>query len=265
MSLDLFARVRQKAPTHAFKAQFDQPILLDLRQVARFRGETWSFARPEVIMKRHKILIILFCLNLISCTHLFEGRQFISEMDRESDSFLVPGRDFRTVPGDSGQAYRTAEEIMERTPANYRTKEEYEYQRSLMDELQWRENQLTEIEMARYRQVGAYLPSESEKIYYLSLSPYERDSYIQSKSAEVERNVRAPASMGRPSLFTTHETTSIALGMDKDRVLGVFGHPSRVDVAGNPAHENERWAFVENGRVRYVYFEAGVVQGWALD
>lgn len=220
---------------------------------------------PEVEMKTQKLLIIIFCLSLMSCTHLFEGRSFITEMDRETDSFLVPGRDFRTISGDSGRAYRSAEEIMERTPANYRSKEDYEYQRSLMNELEWRENQLSETEMTRYRQLGAYLPSESEKIYYLSLSRYERESYIQSKSLQTERNARAPASVKNHSLFNTVETTSIALGMNKDRVLGVFGHPNRVDVAGNPAHENERWAFVENGRVRYVYFEAGVVQGWALD
>lgn len=217
-------------------------------------------------MKPKQFLLLGMIFTLTSCGHLLDGRSFIGEMERESDPFLVPGRDFRTVAGDSGRSYRSAHEIMERTPANYRSKEEYEYQRSLMTELTIRENQLNERERLRYQQVAAYLPSESEKIYYLSLTPYERESYIAARTNYSDRRSgRAPASLQASSSFDQHQSTGISMGMSKDHVLGVFGHPHRVDVAGNPRLENERWAFVENGRVRYVYFEGGRVQGWALD
>lgn len=223
-------------------------------------------------MKTTYFQVFTILLSLSSCAQLIEGRSFISEMDKETDLFLVPGRDFRTVSGDSGKMYRSDHEIMERTPANYRSKEEYLQQKSLLNELTWRENQLSEQERIRYQQVAGYLPTESEKIYFLSLSPYEREDYLNARGAypseqaqEMGHMGRSPASVLSYSSYGESQSTGIALGMNKDRVMDVYGHPTRVDVAGNPRLENERWAFIENGRVRYVYFEGGVVQGWAMD
>lgn len=223
-------------------------------------------------MKHKYFQVLILSLSLTSCAQLLEGRSFISEMDRETDLFLVPGRDFRTVSGDTGRAYRSGQEIMERTPANYRSKEEYLQQKSLLKELSWRESQLSEHERLRYQQVSSYLPTESEKIYFLSLSAFERERYLEARGAfEAEPSPpmsslgRFPASGTAPLALEHWQYSSISLGMDKDRVMDIYGHPTRVDVAGNPRLENERWAFIENGRVRYVYFEGGVVQGWAMD
>ena len=59
--------------------------------------------------------------------------------------------------------------------------------------------------------------------------------------------------------------SELFLGMDKKEVVEVWGKPARVEIAGNPKNQNERWSFVEDGNVRQVYFEGGRVQGWALD
>jgi outer membrane protein assembly factor BamE (lipoprotein component of BamABCDE complex) len=50
--------------------------------------------------------------------------------------------------------------------------------------------------------------------------------------------------------------------MSKSDVMNHLGHPTRVEVAGNPSYENERWLYTRNGASNYVYFEAGHVEGW---
>jgi hypothetical protein len=50
--------------------------------------------------------------------------------------------------------------------------------------------------------------------------------------------------------------------MSKTQVLQSWGEPARVDIAGNPSNENERWLYSMNGASKYIYFEAGEVQGW---
>ena len=52
--------------------------------------------------------------------------------------------------------------------------------------------------------------------------------------------------------------------MSKTEVQRIWGSPSRVDVAGNPKMENERWSFYHNGRVKTVFFESGRVEGWEI-
>ena len=39
-------------------------------------------------------------------------------------------------------------------------------------------------------------------------------------------------------------------GMTKLQVQDLWGSPTRVDVAGNPTNENERWSFYESGKVK---------------
>ena len=64
------------------------------------------------------ILLALGCMTFTSCAGLLQNRTFIDEMDRESDGLFVAGRDFDAVPGDSGSAYRSNDEIRMRTPAS---------------------------------------------------------------------------------------------------------------------------------------------------
>lgn len=218
-------------------------------------------------MKLKNLGLIGAILTLSSCSGLIEQRSFISEMDRESEGLFTPGRDFRVVPGDSGQAFRSREEIMQRTPASYRSKDEWLEQQSLMTELQRRESRLTEIERQDYARAREHLHSESERIYYLTLSPRDRMDYMQARGFGAQERVRAVSSIDQDFGFHTnlYSANDIYLGMSKSEVSRQWGQPNRVEVAGNPRHENERWVFVEGSRVRYVYFESGRVHGWTLD
>jgi hypothetical protein len=53
--------------------------------------------------------------------------------------------------------------------------------------------------------------------------------------------------------------------MQKSTVISSWGRPVKVEIAGDPRNENEKWSFSENGKMRHVYFESGVVQGWTVD
>ncbi|MBF0209084.1 MAG: hypothetical protein HQK53_19670, partial [Oligoflexia bacterium] len=55
----------------------------------------------------------------------------------------------------------------------------------------------------------------------------------------------------------------IFLGMSKELVMQSWGRPLKIDVAGDPVRENERWLFYSYGGPKYVYFESGRVRGWA--
>ena len=57
-------------------------------------------------------------------------------------------------------------------------------------------------------------------------------------------------------------SNDVSLGMNKNDVLESMGRPLQVEIAGNPRNENERWLYDLNGASKYIYFEAGEVQGW---
>jgi hypothetical protein len=217
-----------------------------------------------------KYLPLLMTFSLFGCAGLLENRSFIGEMERETDGVFIAGRDFNVVAGDSGRAYRSRDEIMARTPASAHTKELRDEYDSMRYELQKKEEKLTEVERANYDEVSPYLESLSEKIYYLNLSPNERTAWAQTRGFEMGsslRAVRASDDHGRgiasldPRGLADRE---IGLGMAKDQVVERWGNPQRVEVAGDPRHQNERWSFYENGRLRHVFFESGRVQGWSI-
>ena len=106
--------------------------------------------------------------------------------------------------------------------------------------------------------------SDSQKIFFLSLSQAERDQYLYSLNTNKRRlkESRKPASYFK---YSPRESRVIAKGMQKNDVVSKWGNPHRVDVAGDPSLENERWVFYEAGEKRYVYFERGRVEGWVTD
>ena len=55
------------------------------------------------------------------------------------------------------------------------------------------------------------------------------------------------------------------LNMTKEDVISSWGRPDRVDIAGKPSYENERWVYRRDGAVKYIYFEAGKVGGWTTN
>ncbi len=101
------------------------------------------------------------------------------------------------------------------------------------------------------------MASTSERIYFLSLPKNERRDYLENRGyLEVEPE-RVPASEVRFGL----RMSDLNQGMSKEDVLESWGNPLKVEVAGNPSHENERWLYDVNGAMKYVYFESGYVAG----
>jgi hypothetical protein len=197
-----------------------------------------------------------------SCSLLVPDRAYMEEMNRESDPFFLAGRDFPVVGGDSGEAFRSKSEIKKRTPASERQKKKEKEELSIKDELAQKEADLGDYELSQYVKDKRYLPSDSDKLYYLSLSGGDRENYIRTRIQEVkEDQSKDQEFIERRSVHATE----IYLGMEKNDVVRLWGKPARVEVAGNPKNQNERWSFVEDGSVKQVYFESGKVQGWALD
>jgi len=207
------------------------------------------------------LLFLSLTVILVSCGSI--ERSFVDQMEREDDGLFVPGKDFPVMGGDTGDAYRTREEIQMRTPASARGQLRKKNTASIKQELAAKEEALqNEEEIDQYRKDRRFLPSDSDKLYYLSLEGDERSQYIATKREDIQDDKK-----GSKDLVDKHSVHSAAiyLGMDKEEVVKIWGRPSKVDIAGNPKHQNERWSFVEDGNVKQVYFESGKVQGWALD
>lgn len=207
---------------------------------------------------RKFLCLLLLSAFLTGCSGLFPGRTFIDEMDRESDGVFVAGKDFEISPGDTGSAYRSRNEVLRRTPAAFMRDGNLKEQRSLMDELSEKERKLTRREFREYRELDDQFSDDSERLYYLGLSKHERNDYLRSK--QVDRNGLGVLS-GRLGV----EASEVYVGMGKNDVIQGWGRPTRIDYAGNPQNENERWSFYRNGKVNHIYFESGEVHGWTVD
>jgi len=214
-----------------------------------------------------KIILTLFTSFYFSgCAGLLENRTFVDEMDHQTDPLFVAGQDFEHVSGDEGVPYRSREEVTMRTPASAMESYQRDEVESIYRELAFRERKLNPRDRELYNEVQTYLETPSEKIYFLSLSPYEREEYLKARRIDIgplgaSRSYNGSRSMA--SLAPVYNQ-ALNLGMSKDDVLRKWGRPARVEVAGNPAHQNERWSFFENGQVRQIYFEGGAVQGWNI-
>lgn len=219
------------------------------------------------------LLIISMLLMTSSCASMFQERTFIKEMDRQSDSVWTPHEDFHVVPGDKHDGYRSREQITARTPDG---RKDFTFSDNLQEELSTKEKMLTMEQYASYSELKPDLETTSEKIYFLNLTVDEREEYLSSRQLgkyavqqrprnRVKKGYgRAPAS-AMPITNAYSYGRSISQGMGKDEVRSTWGRPTRVDVAGNPRNQNERWTFFENGQVKRVFFEAGVVQGWSVE
>lgn len=197
-----------------------------------------------------------------SCSSFMPDRSFIEEMNRESDPFLQAGRDFPVVSGDTGEAYRSREEVKQRTPSSERARQQKREVESIKQELENKEADIPEEYLEQYSKDKKYLPSDSDKLYYLSQSLEDRAEYIKVKSQDMSED------LGKNQDFVQKRSVhagEVYLGMAKSQVVQVWGKPTRVEIAGNPKHQNERWSFVEDGSVKQIYFESGKVHGWALD
>lgn len=197
-----------------------------------------------------------------SCSLMLPDRSFIEQMEREEESFYSPGKDFPIVSGDTGEVRRSKEEIRARTPASARSQRLNKEIDSISEELIKKESEMEEAELERYASHKKFLQTDSDKLYYISLTGNERENYIATKKTDLEDELNQKTRMVQRRSIHSSE---LFLGMDKNEVVGAWGKPARVEIAGNPSNQNERWSFLEDGNVRQVYFEGGKVQGWALD
>jgi hypothetical protein len=198
-------------------------------------------------------------LILTSCAQLHTSRTYLSEMEYDDTPFFEAGSDFPVMAGDSGRVGRSTREIVERTPASEFDIAEKRERDFLKAELNTLEAAQTEHAFEEYELYRSKFKSVSEKIYFLKLKHNERRDYLLSKGLLTETSYSTSAGE-----YVQTATSGLEgwLGMSKDNVLNNFGKPMRVEVAGNPSQENERWAYTHNGATKYIYFEAGQVQGW---
>lgn len=99
-----------------------------------------------------------------------------------------------------------------------------------------------------------------------------RDSVMELSAADSENEIlrRNEASYQyRLQIRQALNEGEIVLGMGKDDVFSIWGHPHEVETAGDPTLENERWIYQSNPlgtrlthSSRVVYFESGHVVGW---
>lgn len=220
-----------------------------------------------------KLLILLIIgASLSSCAFL-DHRDYSDEMEFSFDGpMFEPNRDFMIVAGDSGRDYRSDSEIRGRTPATAKNAEDYRHDASLQRELTYLESKLSPEEFDFHREIRDQIGNVSQQIYFLRLRSWEQKEYLKSRGIasdfirtsnlvphEPDRNSYQSRSFASANYPKIHD---VVLGMRKDDVMQNWGRPDRMDVAGDPRLENERWAYRRDGTVKYIYFESGRVEGW---
>jgi hypothetical protein len=194
---------------------------------------------------------------------MLERRTFLTEMDQQQDGFFIANQDFPVIPGDSSDGFRTQQEIRKRTPLSKQEKTKSWETNSLKMELVAKERELKEQYPNGYKLYKSYdsaFSNDSQRLYYLSLQPQEQKEFLYllgSKGIKQRDSARAPASVESSTPFLTQ-------GMSKADVLKTWGKPNSIGIAGLSKFENERWSYYKEGKINYIYFEGGVVQGWEL-
>jgi hypothetical protein len=203
------------------------------------------------------ILYLILVLPLVACT-MVPNRSYLAEMEHNDDAFFQPREDFPVVPGDTGRSWRTEKAWQRRTPASETTRLREREDRSLENELARLESAQSEGAATHYQQYRAKLATTSERIYFLQLkSKADREQYLSSRGFLVETAAVMP--------FEHHwaaQQGELLPGMSKEDVQESWGRPERVDFAGNPTYENERWMYRRDGAAKYIFFESGRVGGW---
>ncbi len=212
------------------------------------------------MQRRLRIFSLMTLSTLVSCTQFSTGRNFLSDGGEDSGSggsFYKPSNDFPVMAGDTGRIGETEEERRSRAPSS----EEFESDRAtyaLERERAELEDTQSESALAFYSIHKNKLKTTSEKIYFLKLPKGERREYLISKGLIKEDEHHFSDRVRIKAIGHSN----IMLGMNKNDVVDSWGRPIKVEVAGNPSYENERWAYNVNGATKYVYFESGKVEGW---
>ena len=206
-----------------------------------------------------KVIMFIGTLFFVSCG-LTPQRSYLAEMEHDDSTLFEPRKDFNVIPGDEGISWRSDEMWRARIPADeFQLKSERE-ERVMHNHLNKLERSQSEGAQQHYDKIKKHLPTVSERIYFLSLrGRIEREEYLSARginedSPPLERLNRSIASKG-----------VLSLGMSKGDVEASWGEPMRVDFAGNPTLENERWVYQADGAAKYIFFESGRVGGWLND
>jgi hypothetical protein len=203
-----------------------------------------------------KSIITLTIIFFISSCSLFE-RSHYQVMEENKADFFVADRDFPMVSGDTGQAYRTKKQVWNRTPGSVKFRKKEMQNILIMQELSKLERMQSDESYKHYREYKNDFTSNSEKIFFLKLRTLkEREEYLFSRGLN--------KSSTSPEENEAVRQREIIIGMTKHSVVQSWGRPNRVDIAGNPRYENERWAYLKRGKLNYIYFESGHVQGWKM-
>lgn len=203
-------------------------------------------------------LFILLTLP-VGCAQFHTGRSFLAEMENDDTRFFEPRNDFPVVAGDTGRDWSTDKEMRARTPASEHDLANDLHSRSLMRELRSLEQSQSEDSLEFYDKHKHQLATTSEKIYFLKLPPHDRREYLMTRGF-IEEPKTQMFSLQQRSIAMKKQ--DILMGMSKNDVLESWGKPLRVEIAGNPRNENERWLYNMNGSSKYIYFESGQVGGW---
>lgn len=208
----------------------------------------------------YRALGFILIFSFVSCAQFQTGRSYLTEMEQDDSRFFTPKEDFPILSGDTGRDWYTDKEMRSRIPATEEELAESRYQRSLKSELRNLENSQSESGLAYYEENKSHFQTTSEKIFFLKLLPNERKDYLLSRGFIKEPKVIE--SSFEEAFGRRPENQEVFLGMKKDEVISSLGRPERVEVAGNPRNENERWLYKTNSASSYIYFESGKVQGW---
>ncbi|MBG08513.1 MAG: hypothetical protein CME68_07120 [Halobacteriovoraceae bacterium] len=205
------------------------------------------------------IFIILF-LNA-GCSSWLHQRTFLKEMDEVKDGFFVPRKDFEVISGDTGKQFRSKREIERRTPLTHKKRKKRDLNNFLSSELNYKESRLSKRESRRYRSSRELFDSDSERIYYLNLPMEDRLGYLSRKRGDLRRldfKDTGYSNLERRAI----RKRQLFVGMTKGAVRRSWGSPEKVEYAGNPRMENEKWTFYHGRSRKNVFFESGIVQGW---
>lgn len=213
-------------------------------------------------MKKLGLFIILG--HLISCGPISFNRSYLNEMEEKETAFFKPGEQFGTVAGDDAMPTYTKEQMYKRTPDKEKIFPEMSEKERIAAELRNKVANMSEEQQMWFSQNEKLFSSDSQKVYFLNLNQDEQAQYLNNLG---QSYIKSDAYRNPASYFSDSKRAngSISLGMDKASVIQMWGQPTRVEVAGNPRYENERWIFNEGGNSKYIYFASGKVEGWALE
>lgn len=202
-----------------------------------------------------KMALIILSLTLITSCAFVPERSHLAEMEHDDSTFFEPRKDFNVIPGDEGISWRTDEVWRARTPADETQLKSEREQRVLDNHLRKLESAQSEGALKHYEQIKPHLATTSERIYFLGLrGRVEREEYLSARGISADASPLVSRSIASQGILN--------LGMSKSDVQASWGEPIRVDFAGNPQLENERWVYHANGAAKYIYFESGRVGGW---